>query len=75
FRKLVKMLSKDLKTRIELRQIGVREDAILLGSIGPCGRSFCCTTYVVDFVTVTIKMVKYQNLLFNPSKISGALGR
>src|SRR5699024_4529728 len=75
FRKLVKVLAQRLKTRIELRQIGVRDEAKLLGGIGPCGRSLCCSTFLGDFEPVSIKMAKDQNLSLNPSKISGACGR
>lgn len=75
FRKLVKHLAQNLKTRIELRQIGVRDEAKLLGGIGPCGRSLCCATFLGDFEPVSIKMAKDQNLSLNPTKISGACGR
>ncbi|MEB6291786.1 stage 0 sporulation family protein [Staphylococcus xylosus] len=75
FRKLVKVLAQKLKTRIELRQIGVRDEAKLLGGIGPCGRSLCCATFLGDFEPVSIKMAKDQNLTLNPTKISGACGR
>ncbi|QLK85281.1 stage 0 sporulation family protein [Staphylococcus sp. 17KM0847] len=75
FRKLVRMLAQKLKTRIELRQIGVRDEAKLLGGIGPCGRSLCCATFLGDFEPVSIKMAKDQNLSLNPTKISGACGR
>ncbi|WP_289687341.1 PSP1 domain-containing protein [Staphylococcus nepalensis] len=75
FRKLVKVVAQRLKTRIELRQIGVRDEAKLLGGIGPCGRSLCCSTFLGDFEPVSIKMAKDQNLSLNPSKISGACGR
>ena len=75
FRKLVKVLAQNLRTRIELRQIGVRDEAKLLGGIGPCGRSLCCSTFLGDFQTVSIKMAKDQNLSLNPTKISGACGR
>lgn len=75
FRKLVRLLAQKLKTRIELRQIGVRDEAKLLGGIGPCGRSLCCSTFLGDFEPVSIKMAKDQNLSLNPSKISGACGR
>ncbi|MFW3592239.1 PSP1 domain-containing protein [Staphylococcus caprae] len=75
FRKLVKVLAQNLKTRIELRQIGVRDEAKLLGGIGPCGRSLCCSTFLGDFEPVSIKMAKDQNLSLNPTKISGACGR
>ncbi|WP_412519185.1 stage 0 sporulation family protein [Staphylococcus simulans] len=75
FRKLVKILAAKLRTRIELRQIGVRDEAKLLGGIGPCGRSLCCSTFLGDFEPVSIKMAKDQNLSLNPTKISGACGR
>ena len=75
FRKLVKVLAQNLKTRIELRQIGVRDEAKLLGGRGPCGRSLCCSTFLGDFEPVSIKMAKDQNLSLNPAKISGACGR
>ncbi|MCU5747058.1 stage 0 sporulation family protein [Staphylococcus sp. SQ8-PEA] len=75
FRKLVRILAQKLKTRIELRQIGVRDEAKLLGGIGPCGRSLCCSTFLGDFEPVSIKMAKEQNLSLNPTKISGACGR
>ncbi|AMY05705.1 signal peptidase II [Staphylococcus condimenti] len=75
FRKLVKILASRLRTRIELRQIGVRDEAKLLGGIGPCGRSLCCSTFLGDFEPVSIKMAKDQNLSLNPTKISGACGR
>lgn len=75
FRKLVKVLAQKLKTRIELRQIGVRDEAKLLGGIGPCGRSLCCSTFLGDFEPVSIKMAKDQNLSLNPTKISGLCGR
>lgn len=75
FRKLVKILAQNLKTRIELRQIGVRDEAKLLGGIGACGRSLCCSTFLGDFEPVSIKMAKDQNLSLNPTKISGACGR
>lgn len=75
FRKLVKVLAQKLKTRIELRQIGVRDEAKLLGGIGPCGRSLCCATFLGNFEPVSIKMAKDQNLSLNPTKISGACGR
>ncbi|MBU0439358.1 signal peptidase II [Staphylococcus succinus] len=75
FRKLVKVLAQKLRTRIELRQIGVRDEAKLLGGIGPCGRSLCCSTFLGDFEPVSIKMAKDQNLSLNPTKISGACGR
>src|SRR5690625_1601988 len=75
FRQLVKDLATKFKTRIELRQIGVRDEAKLLGGIGPCGRMLCCSTFLGDFEPVSIKMAKDQNLSLNPSKISGLCGR
>lgn len=75
FRNLVKDLAAKFKTRIELRQIGVRDEAKLLGGIGPCGRMLCCSTFLGDFEPVSIKMAKDQNLSLNPAKISGLCGR
>ncbi|MCR4922470.1 MAG: stage 0 sporulation family protein [Lachnospiraceae bacterium] len=75
FRELVKDLASVFKTRIELRQIGVRDETKILGGIGFCGRPLCCHTYLSDFVPVSIKMAKEQNLSLNPSKISGICGR
>jgi cell fate regulator YaaT (PSP1 superfamily) len=75
FRELVKELVKKLRTRIELRQIGVRNKAKMIGGLGPCGRELCCSSYLVDFHSVSVKMAKEQNLSLNPSKISGACGR
>ncbi|HZW67310.1 MAG TPA: stage 0 sporulation family protein [Pseudogracilibacillus sp.] len=75
FRELVKDLAARFKTRIELRQIGVRDEAKLLGGIGPCGRMLCCSTFLGDFEPVSIKMAKDQNLSLNPTKISGLCGR
>lgn len=75
FRHLVKDLAAMFKTRIELRQIGVRDEAKLLGGIGPCGRMLCCSTFLGDFEPVSIKMAKDQNLSLNPAKISGLCGR
>ena len=75
FRELVKDLASIFRTRIELRQIGVRDEAKLLGGIGPCGRMLCCSTYLGDFDPVSIKMAKDQNLSLNPTKISGLCGR
>src|SRR5690625_1714083 len=75
FRELVKDLAARFKTRIELRQIGVRDEAKLLGGIGPCGRMLCCSTFLGDFEPVSIKMAKDQSLSLNPSKISGLCGR
>ncbi|UTR06527.1 stage 0 sporulation family protein [Alkalihalobacillus sp. LMS6] len=75
FRELVKDLAAIFRTRIELRQIGVRDEAKLLGGIGPCGRMLCCSTFLGDFEPVSIKMAKDQNLSLNPAKISGLCGR
>jgi len=75
FRELVKDLASIFRTRIELRQIGVRDEAKMLGGIGICGRPFCCTTFLEDFHPVSIKMAKEQSLSLNPAKISGACGR
>jgi cell fate regulator YaaT (PSP1 superfamily) len=75
FRALVKDLASFFKTRIELRQIGIRDEAKLMGGFGSCGRPFCCTTFLSDFVQVSIKMAKEQNFSLNSAKISGACGR
>src|SRR5690606_192175 len=75
FRELVKDLAGIFRTRIELRQIGVRDEAKILGGIGPCGRPLCCSTWLGDFAPVSIKMAKDQNLSLNPTKISGLCGR
>ena len=75
FRELVKDLASVFRTRIELRQIGVRDEAKILGGIGNCGREFCCRSFLGDFQPVSIKMAKEQNLSLNPSKISGVCGR
>lgn len=75
FRELVKDLASVFRTRIELRQIGVRDEAKSLGGIGVCGRQFCCSTFLGDFQPVSIKMAKEQSLSLNPSKISGICGR
>ena len=75
FRLLVKNLASIFKTRIELRQIGVRDEAKMLGGIGPCGRPICCRTFLGDFTPVSIKMAKEQNLSLNPTKISGLCDR
>jgi len=75
FRELVKDLASVFKTRIELRQIGVRDEAKIMGGIGVCGRPLCCATYMPEFVPVSIKMAKEQNLSLNPTKISGVCGR
>lgn len=75
FRELVKDLASVFKTRIELRQIGVRDETKIRGGIGICGRPLCCHSYLSDFVPVSIKMAKEQNLSLNPTKISGVCGR
>lgn len=75
FRELVKDLASVFRTRIELRQIGVRDETKMLGGIGICGRELCCCSYLSDFVPVSIKMAKEQNLSLNPTKISGVCGR
>lgn len=75
FRELVKDLASALRTRVELRQIGVRDQAKLTGGIGPCGRALCCASFLNDFLPVSIKMAKDQNLSLNPTKISGTCGR
>ena len=75
FRELVKDLAGVFRTRIELRQIGVRDETKIRGGIGVCGRPVCCNTYLSDFIPVSIKMAKEQNLSLNPTKISGVCGR
>lgn len=75
FRELVKDLAAIFRTRIELRQIGVRDEAKMVGGIGICGRELCCKAYLSEFAPVSIKMAKEQNLSLNPTKISGACGR
>lgn len=75
FRDLVKGLAAIFKTRIELRQIGVRDEAKTIGGLGPCGKPLCCSTWLGDFQPVSIKMAKDQDLSLNPSKISGICGR
>lgn len=75
FRELVKDLASVFRTRIELRQIGVRDETKILGGIGICGRPLCCNTFLAEFAPVSIKMAKEQNLSLNPSKISGVCGR
>ena len=75
FRELVKDLAGVFRSRIELRQIGVRDEAKMLGGLGICGRPFCCASYMDEFVPVSIKMAKTQNLSLNPTKISGTCGR
>jgi hypothetical protein len=75
FRELVKTLASTFRTRIELRQIGVRDKAKMVGGLGICGRPFCCASFLDDFQPVSIKMAKTQNLSLNPTKISGTCGR
>ena len=75
FRELVKDLASVFHTRIELRQIGIRDEAKMMGGIGVCGRPFCCSSFLSDFVQVSIKMAKEQNLSLNSAKISGTCGR
>ena len=75
FRELVRDLAAEFKTRIELRQVGVRDETKMIGGYGICGRDLCCHAYLTDFAPVSIKMAKEQNLSLNPTKISGACGR
>ncbi|MDP2688884.1 MAG: regulatory iron-sulfur-containing complex subunit RicT, partial [Deltaproteobacteria bacterium] len=75
FRELVKDLAAGFHTRIEMRQVGVRDEAKMIGGLGPCGRELCCSGFLSDFEPVTIKMAKEQNLALNPVKISGICGR
>ncbi|AEB09973.1 PSP1 domain-containing protein [Desulfobacca acetoxidans] len=75
FRELVRDLVQQFRTRIELRQIGVRHQAKMIGGLGNCGRPFCCSTFLQDFAPVSVRMAKEQNLSLNPSKISGCCGR
>lgn len=75
FRELVKSLATIFRTRIELRQIGVRDEAKVVGGLGPCGRALCCSSFLGEFASVSIKMAKEQNLSLNPTKISGVCGR
>lgn len=75
FRELVKDLASVFKTRIELRQIGVRDETKIIGGMGICGRTLCCHAHLSEFVPVSIKMAKEQNLSLNPTKISGVCGR
>jgi cell fate regulator YaaT (PSP1 superfamily) len=75
FRALVKDLASAFKTRIEMRQVGVRNEAKMIGGLGNCGREFCCCTFLKEFEPVSVKMAKEQNLALNPQKISGACGR
>jgi cell fate regulator YaaT (PSP1 superfamily) len=75
FRDLVKDLAHDLRTRIEMRQIGVRDEARVIGGIGPCGKELCCASFLTDFEPITVKMAKDQKLSLNPAKLSGVCGR
>jgi cell fate regulator YaaT (PSP1 superfamily) len=75
FRELVKDLSSHLRARVEMRQVGVRDEAKMVGGIGSCGRELCCTTFLPQFAPVSIKMAKNQNIALNPSKVSGQCGR
>jgi len=75
FRELVKMLVREYRTKIEMRQVGVRNQARMWGGIGRCGREICCATYLANFEPVSIRMAKEQNLSLNPTKISGLCGR
>jgi len=75
FRALLRDLSGDLHTRVELRQVGVRDEAAIHGGLGSCGRPFCCSTFLRKFVSINVKMAKQQGLSLNPSNISGACGR
>ena len=75
FRELVRDLAAHFRTRIEMRQIGVRDEARMLGGYGPCGRPLCCTTWLQSFEPISIRMAKQQNLSLNPSKLSGMCGR
>ncbi len=75
FRALVKDLAKEFHTRIQMKQIGVRDETSIVGGIGPCGKEFCCSTFLANFLPVTIKYAKEQMIALNPSKISGTCGR
>jgi cell fate regulator YaaT (PSP1 superfamily) len=75
FRDLVRDLSNELRLRVELRQVGVRDEAKMVGGIGSCGRELCCSTFLPRFAPVSIKMAKHQNLVLNPAKVSGQCGR
>ncbi len=75
FRDLVKDLAHKLHTRIEMKQIGVRDEAKLIGGLGNCGRTLCCATFLADFAPVSVRMAKDQNLAMNPAKVSGVCGR
>jgi len=75
FRELVKDLAHEMRSRIEMRQIGVRDEARMVGGVGPCGKEFCCSTFLNEFEPITIRMAKDQNLSMNPAKLSGVCGR
>jgi len=75
FRELVRTLAREFSTRIEMRQIGIRDEARLLGGVGPCGMAFCCSTFLKEFAPISVKMAKEQNVILNPNKISGGCGR
>lgn len=75
FRELVRTLAREFSTRIEMKQIGIRDEARLLGGVGPCGMSFCCSTFLKEFAPISVKMAKEQNVILNPNKISGGCGR
>jgi len=75
FRELVRTLAREFSTRIEMKQIGIRDEARLIGGIGPCGMSFCCSTFLKEFAPISVKMAKEQNVILNPNKISGGCGR
>jgi cell fate regulator YaaT (PSP1 superfamily) len=75
FRELVRTLAREFSTRIEMRQIGIRDEARLLGGLGPCGMAFCCSTFLKEFAPISVKMAKEQNVILNPNKISGGCGR
>jgi cell fate regulator YaaT (PSP1 superfamily) len=75
FRELVKDLAHELRTRIEMRQVGVRDEARMVGGIGPCGKELCCSSHLAEFEPITVKMAKDQGLALNPAKLSGVCGR
>lgn len=75
FRELVKDLAAKYRTRIEMRQIGVRDEVKMLGAIGPCGRETCCSTFLYDFEPISVKIAKEQNIVLNPARLSGICGR
>ena len=75
FRELVKDLAHELRTRIEMRQVGVRDEARMVGGVGPCGKELCCASFLSEFEPITVKMAKDQGLALNPAKLSGVCGR